>query len=110
MDLGEGDRIGKPTGGDIRERKMTLPLIHTLNQVHPKERRKLIHLVKRHHTKPEAVAEVMRAITEGPGMAYAREKMNTLRDEAVDLLQDFPNNATKEALIGLVDYTIKRKK
>jgi octaprenyl-diphosphate synthase len=110
LDLGEGERIGKPTGGDIRERKMTLPLIHTLNQASPKERRKLINLVKRHHTKPAAVAQVMDAITQGPGMAYAQEKMILLRNDAVDLLRDIPNNATKEALIGLVDYTIERKK
>jgi octaprenyl-diphosphate synthase len=89
---------------------MTLPLIHTLNQASPKERRKLINLVKRHHTKPAAVAQVMNAITQGPGMAYAQEKMILLRNDAVDLLRDIPNNATKEALIGLVDYTIERKK
>jgi geranylgeranyl pyrophosphate synthase len=52
----------------------------------------------------------MNAITQGPGLAYAQEKMILLRNDAVDLLRDIPNNATKEALIGLVDYTIERKK
>ncbi len=110
LDLGEGERTGKPTGVDIRERKMTLPLIHTLNQASTKERRRLINLVKRHHNKPAAVAEVMRAIIEGPGMVYAQEKMTALRDQAVHLLNDVPSNEAKEALIGLVDYTIERKK
>lgn len=110
LDLGVGERTGKPTGGDIRERKMTLPLIHTLNQANSKERRRLIALVKRHHDKPEAVAEVMRAIVEGPGMAYAQEQMTALRDQAVALLTDVPESPSKAALIGLVDYTIERKK
>jgi len=110
LDLGEGERTGKPTGGDIRERKMTLPLIHTLNNATAKERRRLITLVKRHHDKPEAVAEVMSAVLEGPGMAYAHQQMTALRNQAVDLLNDVPNSTTKEALIGLVDYTIERKK
>ena len=110
LDLGDGDRTGKPTGGDIRERKMTLPLIHTLDQASKKEKRRLIRLVKHHHNQPESVAEVMRCIIEGPGMSYARDRMKSLRDEAVKLLEGIPNHATKEALIDLVDYTIERKK
>tara|TARA_B110000285_G_scaffold223343_1_gene278713 strand:- start:5349 stop:6341 length:993 start_codon:yes stop_codon:yes gene_type:complete len=110
LDLGVGERTGKPTGGDIRERKMTLPLIHTLNEASPKERRRLINLVKRHHNKPEAVTEVMQAIIEGPGMAYASQKMTSLRDQAVALLAGIPESPSKAALIGLVDYTIERKK
>ena len=66
LDLGEGDRTGKPTGQDIRERKMTLPSIHTLAQASPSEKRRLIRLVKHKSDKPEAIQEVMTAILEGP--------------------------------------------
>jgi octaprenyl-diphosphate synthase len=110
LDLGDGERIGKPTGGDIRERKMTLPLIHTLNQATASERRRLIRLVKYQNQKDSAVQEVMNAIIDGPGMAYARKKMTDLRDEAMALLDASPNSEAKTALIGLVDYTIERKR
>jgi octaprenyl-diphosphate synthase len=110
LDLGDGERIGKPTGGDIRERKMTLPLIHTLNKANARERRRLIRLVKYQNHKDYAVQEVMDAIIEGPGMLYARKKMTDLRDEAMTLLDSVPNSEAKSALIGLVDYTIERKR
>jgi octaprenyl-diphosphate synthase len=110
LDLGEGDRTGKPTGVDIKERKMTLPLIHTLRQSSPGERRRLIRLVKYRHNDPAAVETVMRAVIDGPGMGYAREKMAALRDEAIALLDGFPASDAKRALVELVDFTIDRKK
>jgi len=110
LDLGEGDRTGKPTGVDIKERKMTLPLIHTLSQSSPGERRRLIRLVKYRHNDPAAVETVMRAVIDGPGMGYAREKMAALRDDAIALLDGFPASDAKGALIELVDFTIDRKK
>lgn len=110
LDLGDGERIGKPTGGDIRERKMTLPLIHTLNKATASQRRRLIRLVKHHNHKDEAVQEVMDAIIGGPGMEYARKKMTELRDEAMALLDTEPDSDAKEALVGLVDFTIERKR
>tara|TARA_B100000768_G_scaffold108177_1_gene100455 strand:- start:170 stop:1159 length:990 start_codon:yes stop_codon:yes gene_type:complete len=110
LDLGDGERIGKPTGGDIRERKMTLPLIHTLNKSTPSERRRLIRLVKYQNHKDDAVQEVMDAIIDGPGMDYARKKMTELRDEAIGLLAVAKDSEAKTALVNLVDYTIERKR
>jgi octaprenyl-diphosphate synthase len=95
---------------DIKERKMTLPLIHTLRQSSPGERRRLIRLVKYRHNDPAAVETVMRAVIDGPGMGYAREKMAALRDEAIALLDGFPASDAKRALVELVDFTIDRKK
>lgn len=109
LDLGEGQRMGKPTGVDIKERKMTLPLIHTLSKVTLLEKRRLIRKVKYHHDDPVAVESVMRTILQGPGMKYARDKMIALRNEAVSLLDDVPNSPSKESLIALVDYTIQRQ-
>lgn len=110
LDLGDGDRTGKPTGVDIKERKMTLPLIHTLQQVPAGERRRLIRLVKYRHNDPAAVETVMRAVLEGPGMGYAREKMKELRDEAIEMLDAFPESEARTALVDLVDFTMQRKR
>ena len=110
LDLGDGKRTGKPTGQDIREKKLTLPLIHTLQVADGNARRRLIKLVKRAPKDPEAVREVMDAILNGPGLKYAREKMMMLRNEAVDILNDFEEGDAKKALIDMLDFTIQRNK
>jgi octaprenyl-diphosphate synthase len=110
LDLGDGQRIGKPTGVDIKERKITLPLIHTLQQCPASERRRLIRLVKYRHNDPRAVKEVMNAVINGPGMQYARDEMNRLRDEALSMLHAFPDTASRRSLADLVRFTIDRKK
>lgn len=115
LDLGEGDRTGKPTGQDIRERKMTLPLIHTLAKASSSERRRLIGLVKHHSEDPAAVKEVMDAILLGPGMDRARDEMNRLKNEALDMLDELGGSSTseneaREALRELIEYTIRRVK
>lgn len=110
LDLGEGERIGKPTGGDIRERKMTLPLIHTLQTASASERRRIIRLVKYRNNDNAAVQEVMDAIINGPGMDYARRKMRGLSEEALELLGAYPDSDSKAALTELVEYTMNRKR
>jgi len=110
LDLGDGKRTGKPTGQDIREKKLTLPLIHTLQVADGNARRRLIKLVKRAPKDPEAVREVMDAILNGPGLKYAREKMMMLRNEAVEILNDFEEGDAKKALIDMLDFTIQRSK
>jgi len=110
LDLGDGTRIGKPTGQDIREKKLTLPLIHTLNISDAKTRRKLLRLVRKAPQDPSAVKEVMDAVLEGPGMEYSRVKMLVLRDEAVKMLDGFDDSESKTALVSLLDFTIKRNK
>ena len=110
LDLGDGKRTGKPTGQDIREKKLTLPLIHSLQVADGNARRRLIKLVKRAPKDPEAVREVMDAILNGPGLKYAREKMMVLRNEAVEILNDFEEGDAKKALIDMLDFTIQRSK
>jgi octaprenyl-diphosphate synthase len=115
LDLGEGDRTGKPTGQDIRERKMTLPLIHTLAQATPSERRRLIRLVKHQSDDATAVKEVMDAILAGPGMERARAEMRRLKEESLSLLDqlggdDAVSREAREALRDLIEYTIQRVK
>ena len=110
LDLGDGERIGKPTGGDIRERKMTLPLIHTLQEANAQQRRRLIRLVKYRNQDNAAVQEVMNAILTGPGMDYARGQMQALTKEAMALLNPLEESPAKSALIDLVEFTIERKR
>jgi len=110
LDLGDGERIGKPTGGDIRERKMTLPLIHTLQEANAQQRRRLIRLVKYRNQDNAAVQEVMDAILTGPGMDYARGQMQALTKEAMALLNPLEESPAKSALIDLVEFTIERKR
>ena len=110
LDLGDGKRTGKPTGQDIREKKLTLPLIHTLQVADGNARRRLIKLVKRAPKDPKAVKEVMDAILNGPGLKYAREKMMVLRNEALEILNDFEEGDAKNALIDMLDFTIQRNK
>ena len=110
LDLGDGTRTGKPTGVDIKEKKMTLPLIHLLNNSSFRERKRLLKLVRKAPKDPVAVKEVMNSVLEGPGMEYSRGQMAQLRNEAVAMLDGFNESASKQSLIDLLDYTIKRNK
>lgn len=108
FDYGSAD-VGKPTGIDIREKKMTLPLIYTLNTVSPEARRKIIYGVKNQNTDKNVVADIIRQVVEAGGIRYAEEKMNDYRNEALQLLKVFPENEVRRALEELVNYAIDRK-
>lgn len=110
LDFTPSSATGKPKGGDIKERKMTLPLIHTLQSMGAGERRKMVRSIKRSAENAGEAERIMARILEGPGMAYAQERMNAHRDAAVALLEDLPDSDAKGALIDLVDFTISRKK
>ena len=110
LDLGDGTRTGKPTGVDIKEKKMTLPLIHLLNNSSYRERKRLLKLVRKAPKDPAAVKEVMNSVLEGPGMEYSRAQMAQLRNEAVAMLDGFSESASKQSLIDLLDFTINRNK
>jgi octaprenyl-diphosphate synthase len=104
------DAIGKPTGIDIKEQKMTLPMIYTLNQCNPKEKSWLINSIKNHNKDKKRVAEVIRFVKDQNGLAYAEQKMIEFQQKALNILQDFPDSAYKEALELMVNYVIERKK
>ena len=110
LDLGDGKKTGKPTGQDIREKKLTLPLIHTLEKADRRTRKRLLKLVKKAPKDPRAVQEVIKAITEGPGLEYARAKMAELRNEAVEMLDVFEDTEARSALINMLDFTIERNR
>jgi octaprenyl-diphosphate synthase len=102
--------IGKPTGIDIKERKMTLPLIYTLANCSSKDRNKIINIVKNHNTEPAKVEEVISMVKAGDGIRYAENKMNDYRDKALEMLLQFPQNEYSRSFIELIRYTVDRNK
>ncbi|MDB9779176.1 polyprenyl synthetase family protein [Flavobacteriaceae bacterium] len=108
FDYGE-TKIGKPTGIDIKEQKMTLPLIYTLNNVSSKERKWLVHSVKKYNTDKKRVKEVIQLVKDSGGLDYAQKRMETYRTEALDILMTFPKNAYRDSLELMVNYVITRK-
>jgi octaprenyl-diphosphate synthase len=104
------EAIGKPTGIDIKEQKMTLPLIHVLNNCAPKEKSWLINSIKNHNKDKKRVKEVVAFVKAQNGLTYAEEKMVEFQKEALQLLQHYPQSEFKAALILMVNYVIERKK
>lgn len=109
FDYGQED-VGKPTGIDIKEKKMTLPLIYTLQHADRETRRKIIYTVKNESTDRQKVNEVIALVQQSGGIAYAQQKMEDYRNEAMALLQEFPDSPARKAMAQLVDYVIDRKK
>lgn len=107
FDYGHGS-AGKPTGNDIKEKKLTLPLIYTLNTVSRPKRRELVYLIKNHHREPAKVQQVIGEVRAAGGIDYAREKMNGFRDEALTILGTFKSDDIKNALEELVRFTTDR--
>ena len=104
------EAIGKPTGIDIKEQKMTLPLIYALNNCSSKEKSWVINSVKNHNKDKKRVKEVIQFVKDKNGLTYAEEKMVQFQQEALSLLQDFPTSTYKDSLILMVNYVIERKK
>ena len=102
------ENIGKPTGNDIKEKKLTLPLIYTLNNCSPEIRKKLIYIVKNENTKKDKVKFVIDSVVAAGGIRYATDKMFTFRDEALAILHEFPDSEVRQALEELVRYTTDR--
>ncbi|MFZ9717921.1 MAG: polyprenyl synthetase family protein [Chitinophagaceae bacterium] len=101
--------VGKPTGNDIREKKITLPLLYTLNQVSGSKKRALIYLIKNENRNKKSVQQIIDEVQHHGGIAYATECMHRYRDEAIALLHDFEDNPYRSALEQLVRFTTDRK-
>ncbi|MCF4102014.1 polyprenyl synthetase family protein [Gillisia sp. M10.2A] len=105
-----GEKIGKPTGIDIKEQKMTLPLIYALNNSEPKEKKWIINSVKNHNKDKKRVNEVISLVKARGGLDYAVTKMKEFQQEALSILGSYPNSPFKDSLILMVNYVIERKK
>jgi octaprenyl-diphosphate synthase len=103
------EAIGKPTGNDIKEKKLTLPLIYTLNNCDASLRKKIIYIIKNQNTQKDKVDFVLDAVEKFGGITYATGKMFAFRDEALEILHSFPASDVREALEELVRYTTDRK-
>ncbi|MES1224051.1 MAG: polyprenyl synthetase family protein [Bacteroidota bacterium] len=103
------DNVGKPTGNDIKEKKLTLPLIYTLNKADKSTRRSLIYIIKNQNKKKDKVKEVIDKVIESGGIEYAVEKMNMYKQEAMAILNEFPDTEIKKAMIDLVSFVTDRK-
>lgn len=104
------EEIGKPTGIDIKEQKMTLPLIHVLNHCTKEEKRWLINSVKNHNKDKKRVKEVIDFVKQNGGLEYAVQKMLAFKEEALQLLDPYPDSDYKSALKLMVNYVVDRKK
>ncbi|MCE3259692.1 MAG: Polyprenyl synthetase [Bacteroidetes bacterium] len=109
FDFGTDD-IGKPTGIDIKEKKMTLPLIYALDHSTWLEKRKIINIIKNHNEESEEVNKVIRFVTEKGGIEYATKVMHEYKDKALAILKQLPENAANKSLERLLVYAIERKK
>jgi len=109
FDYTDGE-IGKPTGIDIKEQKMTLPLIYVLNNCSKQEKRWLINSIKNHNKDKKRIKEVISFVKDNNGLAYAEETMGKFRHEALQILNEFPDSEYKKALALMVNYVIERKK
>jgi octaprenyl-diphosphate synthase len=110
FDYGSDHEIGKPRGIDIKEKKMTLPLIYMLSKMGFWDKRKVINTVKRHNNEPERVSQVIDKVNESGGIEYARKKMLEYRDKSVEILHTFPESPSRKSLEDLVVFVTERNK
>ena len=103
------ENTGKPTGNDLKEKKLTLPLIYTLNTVNKTLRRELIYIIKNQNRDAEKIKYVIGHVVKAGGIRYATEKMNAYRDEALRILYEFEDSDIRKALEELVRFTTDRR-
>lgn len=103
------NKTGKPTGIDIKESKMTLPLIFALSVATSAEKRNIINIIKNHNTNETKVQEVLNFVSDKNGIGYATQRMHEFRDQALAMVATFPDNKYKKSLIDLVNFTIERE-
>jgi octaprenyl-diphosphate synthase len=101
--------IGKPTGNDIKESKLTLPLIYTLNQVDRSTRKKIIYIVKNQKENKDQLNWVIGEVTKAGGIEYSIQKMNAFKEEAIKELHHFPDNPIRKGLEDMVRFVTDRK-
>lgn len=104
------DDVGKPTGNDIREKKLTLPLIFTLKNTTPDKKRRIIYILKNKNKSRKEIDEVIHEVIQCGGIEYATEQMNTYKEKALSMIASFTEGQEKTALTALVKFTTERKK
>ncbi|MCK5079641.1 MAG: polyprenyl synthetase family protein [Bacteroidales bacterium] len=110
FDYQKVNNTGKPTGIDIRDKKMTLPLIYLLNHSAKADKRRIINIIKNHNTDPDKVTGLIQEVIDGGGITYAEEKMIHYRDQALAILDSFDASPARKSMSDLVLFTIERDK
>ena len=110
FDYGNDPEIGKPTGADIREGKLTLPIIYVLNNAPKKIQNELFSIIKNNNQNNKKIKRAIDLVVKYKGISYASEKMKYFTNKALSLIENFPENEAKKALKALVKYTINREK
>ncbi|MFT6211237.1 MAG: octaprenyl-diphosphate synthase [Bacteroidia bacterium] len=110
FDYGSAIDIGKPTGIDIKEKKMTLPLIYALNSSDRSEKRYIINTIKNHNTDEKRVAKVIEMVREKGGIEYTVSHMKEYQQKALSMLESYPDNEARTSLVDLVNFVIDRTK
>jgi octaprenyl-diphosphate synthase len=103
------NKTGKPSGADIKERKMTLPLINALQNASAADKKRIINIVKNNNNDPKKVAEVIDFVLHSGGMQYALAKMNEYRDKAITMLETVPESDYKKSFVELINFTTERE-
>ena len=109
FDYENSSLIGKPTGIDIKEQKMTLPLIHALGKASASEKSRIVGTVKNNNNDPAKVAEVIGFVKKSGGLEYAERRMEEIKASAIDMLSVIPDSPYKKSLVDLVNFTTERK-
>jgi octaprenyl-diphosphate synthase len=107
FDYGD-EKTGKPSGNDLKEKKLTLPLIYTLSNVDRKLRREIIYIIKNQNRVPAKIKYVISRVVEAGGIRYATDKMYHYRDEALKILHEFEDTEVRKGLEELVRFTTDR--
>ena len=102
--------LGKPTGNDIKEKKITLPLLYVLNQAEPSEKKRILGLIKRKNKNTAVVNELIQMVKNKGGLDYAEQKMNEFREKAIAGLMEFNDSPARDSLIDLMNYITTRQK
>lgn len=103
------ENVGKPTGNDIKEKKLTLPLIYTLNNADKETKRKMIRIIKHNNKERDKVNWVISRVVESGGINYARHKMNEFKQQALDIMNEFPDSPVRKGLQDMVIFVTDRK-
>ncbi|MFO8002332.1 MAG: polyprenyl synthetase family protein [Marinilabilia sp.] len=109
LDYERTNLAGKPSGNDLKEKKMTLPLIHVLSQQSSIKKRQILSTIKRHHKNEKKIAPIVEFVRDNGGIDYARQKMTEYRDKALNILDSYPASEPRESLKELVFFTTTRK-
>jgi len=109
LDFKKASVTGKPSGVDIKEKKITLPLIYLMNNSNSAEKKKIIQTIKQRNQDTQKVEALIQQVRDAGGMEYSRKKMMEFKDKAITLLHEFPDNEARQALEQIIDFTINRK-